>query len=163
MNEDTQTKTHCQICARPIKANTGRIAHHGYQRPGTGWQTASCDGAKQLPYEVSRDFIPVVIERYKVHAKIQEDLADEMLTDPSETITRLHQNPFSRKIETYEFAKPEGFSSYEVVNKSHKQFPYASYENEFIKQYQAHRQNVRDIQEAIGFLQRRYDDWKVAA
>jgi hypothetical protein len=47
--------THCQICARPIKANTGRIALHGYQRPGHGWQTASCYGARCQPYEVAND------------------------------------------------------------------------------------------------------------
>jgi hypothetical protein len=44
----------CQCCARRILAETGEIAHHGYQRPGTGWQTASCFGAKALPFEVDR-------------------------------------------------------------------------------------------------------------
>lgn len=49
-----QAKT-CQICGRPIFAESGVIAHHGYQRPGDGWQTASCPGARELPYEVSRE------------------------------------------------------------------------------------------------------------
>lgn len=53
---------HCQICERPIKANTGLIAHHGYQRPGDGWQTASCPGARRLPYERSADAIPPYVE-----------------------------------------------------------------------------------------------------
>lgn len=48
-------KSTCQICGRPIMAKTGRIAHHGYQRPGMGWQTSSCEGARELPFEVSRD------------------------------------------------------------------------------------------------------------
>ncbi len=43
----------CQICNRPIFAETGVIAHHGYQRPCEGWQTASCAGARHLPYEAS--------------------------------------------------------------------------------------------------------------
>lgn len=43
----------CQCCARLIKANTGRIAKHGYRRPGDGWQTASCRGAGALPFEAS--------------------------------------------------------------------------------------------------------------
>ena len=47
----------CQICDRAIKANTGVIAHHGYQRPGEGWQTASCPGARALPYEVDRTIL----------------------------------------------------------------------------------------------------------
>ena len=45
----------CQCCGRQIFAQTGTIAHHGYERPGYGWQTASCMGAKYLPFEVSRN------------------------------------------------------------------------------------------------------------
>lgn len=41
----------CQCCGRDILAETGVIAHHGYQRPGDGWQTASCFGARKLPFE----------------------------------------------------------------------------------------------------------------
>lgn len=52
--ERSRAKT-CQICERAILAETGLIAHHGYERPGDGWQTASCFGARALPFEVSRD------------------------------------------------------------------------------------------------------------
>lgn len=45
----------CQCCARKILAETGAIAHHGYERPGGGYQTKSCVGALELPFEVSRD------------------------------------------------------------------------------------------------------------
>jgi len=45
----------CQCCGRQIFAQTGTIAHHGYERPGYGWQTASCMGALYLPFEVSRN------------------------------------------------------------------------------------------------------------
>lgn len=55
----------CQCCGRGIFAQTGTIAHHGYERPGTGWQTASCMGAKHLPFEVSRDRLGDLIERLK--------------------------------------------------------------------------------------------------
>lgn len=51
---DAQRRT-CQICGRPIHAKRGRIAHHGYTRPVPGWQTGSCAGAMELPFEVSRD------------------------------------------------------------------------------------------------------------
>lgn len=52
--EDAKRRT-CQICGRPIFAETGVIAHHGYERPGDGYQTASCPGARKLPFESSRD------------------------------------------------------------------------------------------------------------
>lgn len=51
-----QNRMTCQICARDI-ATAGQphgfLAHHGYQRPGYGSQTASCPGARTLPFEVS--------------------------------------------------------------------------------------------------------------
>jgi hypothetical protein len=57
-----ETKT-CQICGRGIKMVRGHIAHHGYQRPGEGWQTASCYGARALPFEVSCDLLRGYVER----------------------------------------------------------------------------------------------------
>jgi len=44
----------CQCCGRQIFAQAGSIAHHGYERPGYGWQTASCMGAKYPPLQVDR-------------------------------------------------------------------------------------------------------------
>jgi hypothetical protein len=156
-------KNHCQICAREIKANTGLIAHHGYQRPGSGWQTASCDGAKQLPYEVSRDYIPVVIERYKMAAANQEALADEMLRTPAATITRHHMSGFTGKeTHTTDFTKPDGFDPYAAVNSGARSFSFSTYENEFVKQYEMHRSYQKDILATIEFLQKRYDDWRAA-
>lgn len=157
----TEKLTHCQICARPIKARTGIIAHHGYERPqAQGWQTASCDGARQLPYEVSRDFIPVVIERYKGHAAHQEAIADEMLRAPSDKVTRVHLNRFGRSDMTKDFEKPAVFDPYAVVNRPARAFSYNSYENEFVKQYESHRANVKEIEAAIVFLQNRFNSWK---
>ncbi|USN15220.1 hypothetical protein KIKIMORA_00740 [Brevundimonas phage vB_BpoS-Kikimora] len=53
----------CQCCARRILAETGKIAHHGYERPGGGYQTSSCIGALELPFEVSRDALGRHIEQ----------------------------------------------------------------------------------------------------
>lgn len=53
----------CQCCARKHLANRGWIAHHGYTRPYEGWQTASCMGAKYLPFEVDRQQLAELIHR----------------------------------------------------------------------------------------------------
>ena len=55
----------CQCCARQIFAEVGTIAHHGYERPGHGYQTASCMGAKFLPFEASRDRLGEMIVMLK--------------------------------------------------------------------------------------------------
>lgn len=155
MNQTNQTTT-CQICARAIKANTGIIAHHGYQRPQyQGWQTASCDGARQLPYEVSRDFIPVVIERYKMASANQEAMADEMLRTPPATITKVSMYSYQ---DNQTFDKPADFDAYETVNSgSHRP---STYESEFSRKYRAHRSNVKEIDAAIVFLNDRYNKWE---
>ena len=159
MNNSTTPTTTCQICARAIKANTGIIAHHGYQRPQyQGWQTASCDGARQLPYEVSRDYIPVVIERYKMHSANQEAMADEMLRTPPATITKFAMNSYQ---DDQTFDKPADFDAYEIVN-ADRLTGSSSYQNEYIRKYRAHRSNVKEIAAAIEFLQKRYADWRAA-
>lgn len=61
---DRATMT-CQCCARKYLANTGTIAHHAYERPGQGWQTASCMGAKYPPFEASRDRLGELVDWYR--------------------------------------------------------------------------------------------------
>lgn len=63
--DDTALRMTCQCCAKKYLANLGTVAHHGYQRPGQGWQTASCGGAKCLPFEVSRERLGEVIVSLK--------------------------------------------------------------------------------------------------
>lgn len=67
----------CQCCFRKYLANTGTIAHHGYQRPGDGYQTASCMGAKYSPLEVDRDRLGTLINALKA----QVDLMLEIRTN----------------------------------------------------------------------------------
>lgn len=77
----------CQICARAILANTGVIAHHGYQRPSQGWQTASCMGARYRPYEVACDALPPAIESVKAHITHMESVLATWTNEPPRGIT----------------------------------------------------------------------------
>lgn len=75
--------TTCQICGRAIKANTGLIAHHGYQRPYAYVQTASCFGARYRPYEAAHDAIDqylALLEKWIVDAN--EKLVDYLASPP---------------------------------------------------------------------------------
>lgn len=47
----------CQCCGRPILAETGVIAHHGFLRREPGVQTESCSGASHLPFEADRSHL----------------------------------------------------------------------------------------------------------
>lgn len=61
----------CQVCGRAILSNTGMVAHHGYERPGMGFQTDSCDGARHLPIEASTKVL-------KSHIDTQIQILDRM-------------------------------------------------------------------------------------
>lgn len=55
VNPDQQRGT-CSCCFRDTAViETGRMAHHGYQRPGDGYQSASCAGVRFPPLEVSTE------------------------------------------------------------------------------------------------------------
>lgn len=81
----------CQICARAILANTGKIAHHGYTRPGHGWQTSSCFGARFRPYEVACDALPLAIKSVEAHINRVEALLTEWLASPPAAIHCTHE------------------------------------------------------------------------
>lgn len=54
-----QLRLSCGCCFREIAVvggvPTGRMAHHGYERPGDGFQTASCPGTMFMPLETTDD------------------------------------------------------------------------------------------------------------
>ncbi len=51
----------CPCCFRMIAVVGGKMAHHGYKRPGTGWQTSSCPGIRFKPLEVSTEGLVWII------------------------------------------------------------------------------------------------------
>jgi hypothetical protein len=80
------SRTTCQICGRAIKAGNGLIAHHGYQRPGHGWQTNSCFGARYRPYEVACDALPPAIVGLGAYIARQQTTLASLLESPPATL-----------------------------------------------------------------------------
>jgi hypothetical protein len=67
----------CQVCGRGIFAEAGVIAHHGYTRPWEGVQTASCPGARELPWEVASNKLADHLRAMRDHeARTIEYIAD---------------------------------------------------------------------------------------
>lgn len=56
-----QTRGTCQCCGGDVAVVSGKVAHHGYKRPGYGWQTSSCSGARHRPYEQAHDALDRLI------------------------------------------------------------------------------------------------------
>lgn len=129
-----ESKFTCQVCGREIKAKKGIIAHHGYKRPEQGWQTDSCIGARQLPYEKSRDIIPKAIQTIQLFIKSKEYI-----------IEQVNQNKIEVPSIFNKVTKPTD-SLYEVRKKEY-----------LTKLDYGIKYAVREIER----LQKRYDDWKV--
>lgn len=86
---DAQRRT-CQICGRPIHAKRGRIAHHGYTRPVPGWQTGSCAGALELPFEVSRDALGRHIENVTADLQRTRDHLEALLAGKAQVFRTVY-------------------------------------------------------------------------
>ncbi|MFA6230916.1 MAG: hypothetical protein WC617_12220 [Rhodanobacter sp.] len=63
-NPNKVVKT-CPCCFRKIAVVRGKMAHHGYKRPGMGWQTGSCPGIRFKPLEVSNEGLVWLIGTYR--------------------------------------------------------------------------------------------------
>lgn len=106
----TDTLTHCQICGRAIKSKAGLIAHHGYRRPGDGWQTASCYGARHVPYEVGHDALDRLIA--SMPGMIAAEQASELKfrTEPPAVLKYSKRGKFGIQ-EPAEVQRPDGFDA----------------------------------------------------
>ncbi len=147
--------TTCQICGRDIKAKHGVIAHHGYQRPGSGWQTESCFGARRPPYEVSCDAIPDAIESYqRIFDKISKTFNEWKASPPHEiTVYVTDTRPGKgRQSVAKSFPRPEGFDQGKP-----SQYGYERFFHE--KQYKRER-SLAEINADIATLRKRLKDWK---
>lgn len=74
-NPDKIVKT-CSCCFRPIAMAGFTMAHHGYQRPGDGEQTASCEGIGFRPLEVSSDGLKWILGIEKTRLEVSQRAYD---------------------------------------------------------------------------------------
>lgn len=139
-------RKHCQICERAILARTGLIAHHGYERPGGGWQTPSCFGARQLPYEEDREAIPNFIAWLNLRLTEKEKECARVSGHPRVAVP----NPFPPPLRPRKDGPPykaliePGEPRYEDWRES--------YERQL-------KQQIKDIRYEIKRLEKRYADW----
>lgn len=153
--------TTCQICGRGIKASKGLIAHHGYERPGQGWQTSSCFGARWSPYEVACDALPPAIkscEGYIAQATASKNL---MMTMPPETMTIEPRKPWIGHVkqEPKIVERPEGF----VAGKRPGSWMPGTYEAAFWGQVGGYEYSIKQAQASLEHMQKRLEAWKAPA
>lgn len=84
----------CPCCFRGIAVQGNYMAHHGYQRPGYGVQTASCMGVRYKPLERSNEGLVAIVGIYKRELdKLENSLAQR------DTITKITTKNHRKKTE----------------------------------------------------------------
>ncbi len=158
----------CQICGRPILAETGVIAHHGYQRPRhvPGLQTRSCYGARELPFEKSRDILGAYLG-------IQRNALGHMVERRSQIardLVPLHfsywtgkYNHRSERIDTDVSVTKDTFAAEIAAHKPLARWAHempVSFESLKEKALRCADNEIRAQKDYITMQQKRYDEWK---
>jgi len=149
----------CQVCGRAIKASTGLIAHHGYRRPyKAGWQTASCEGARYLPYEVSCDRLREVMEIVKNFIASQEKTLATLLSTPPQTIIVYERrSSWDKEGTRKEYTKPDDFKQ-----DSYRSRIPRTYECVYADKKSDYEQTIRMAKADFSSMERRLREWKPA-
>lgn len=156
---DEADRMTCQCCWRGIFAATGMIAHHGYERPGDGWQTASCMGARHLPFEADRAQLGVLI---RILEQQRDGIAAHLAALIAETTPCTFQysvydkeirrsRPVSREITRETFAQIKA----ELANHLYSDFDDLKERN-----VSSTERNLRITREQIAECRARFDGWK---
>jgi hypothetical protein len=162
--DDDGERMTCQCCGRKILAKHGSIAHHGYERPDYGYQTASCMGAKELPFEVDRkalgrQIVSVNYMRERMQAA-RDQIADETLPVRLTWKERVF-GVRNREIKSFDFTREnfdadEGRKALRDAGRS----DYGGFDR-LLKIELANRDSaLRSIATDIKMYQERYDGWK---
>jgi hypothetical protein len=148
----------CQCCGRQIFAETGRIAHHGYQRPGWGIQTASCMGAKELPFEAGREALGrmIGVMKNQLGKLIEHKLAVEAGVEPTPYTYNIRKA--GKWVPVTIYLTQENFSEHqETIRRAAYEF------SDFfeIKQRYVERQDraITSLEDDVREQYARYDGW----
>jgi hypothetical protein len=150
----------CQCCGSKFLANTGKMAHHGYERPGYGYQTASCMGARHLPFEVDRSQLGRLIDALKEHRVRMIDHR-HALTAETVAITREWEigRWNDRKRQSFDFTR-ENFESEDGKAARKAIGFYGDFDELKTKELTHQDRRIDSISQDIKGQQSRYDGWK---
>lgn len=163
---------HCQICGRAIKTVRGfpvvavdgrgrqaadadeTIAHHGYQRPGDGWQTSSCGGARWRPYEFACDALPPAIASCRNYIENQKASLAKHISEPPESLTYQRTDGYRPVGPEYVYQRPEGFNA-----ANHPTVYQHSYVFEFDGITNRYKHRIKASEQSLQHLEKRLADW----
>lgn len=159
-----QPRMHCQACGRAILANKGLIAHHGYHRPHLqGWQTSSCMGARELPFECSRDVLGrLIVWLEKGREAIARDLADVVSeAKPAAFSWRTCRDAYDKQVITVHVTR-DTFAAVKAEH-AHAFMTHSLYDFDKVKRQHVARleSDARHVAAEIAAARARFDAWQL--
>lgn len=165
--DDTALRMTCQCCAHRYLSNTGTIAHHGYQRPGWGWQTASCIGAKHLPFEADRTQLGKLIDNLRQYKKTEINIRDRI--EKGELPIKVSYSDHSQKANPRTGKRPQieievTRETFDAQKKDHggswKWNFYGDFEDLLKRELEGRDRRIKFIAEDIKNCVARFNGWK---
>jgi hypothetical protein len=153
---------HCQVCGRDILAKTGAIAHHGYERPyGEGWQTASCYGARQLPYEADRRVLGEYIEIMRTRLESMKTVRKRIAAEEVPVQVRFKNDWRDNEDQCYAITR----QSFNDVRAKHenafRRIGWDSFDTIRDRDLGTRDQRIEWLAHDLKNQQRRFDSWKL--
>jgi hypothetical protein len=162
LQEDYEAGAHmtCQLCGRLIRSKHGVIAHHGYTRPGGGWQTSSCDGTHHSPLEVSNAHLIETIADYEKLCQ-RQTLRIESVRNEKEPVV-IHIKPHWSENRRHPYVFSFDRSTYDEVRASsegqlNSRATFEDYKDKFISVLKASLHQTKLI---LGELRERNTNWR---
>lgn len=124
-----------------VKGSSLSMVHHGYQRPGDGQQTQSCDGIRFPPYEVSKAGTQHMLDRALARVERHK--------------RALKAIPLLNELSLAQYRPNGRFEKFIVVTKSDSKW------NEALRHYTRKHENGLDqaVSDAA-FFERKVSDWR---
>lgn len=150
----------CQLCGRLIRSKHGVIAHHGYTRPGGGWQTSSCDGTHHPPLEVSNEHLIETIADYKKLCQSESSRLERVDSEQEPVVVQVkphwsedRRHPYVFKFDRNNFAEVRVASEGQLKSAA----TFDDYKDEFVSVLRAKLGQTKSILED---LRERNANWR---
>jgi hypothetical protein len=147
----------CQICGREIGTTVGLIAHHGYTRPGHGWQTSSCFGARWRAYEVACDALPPAIASVTAHRDYHQAAINNFIAEPPAKLVDVRRDAWGNVKSSTDYERPADFDPKAKMDRYDYQM---SYSKLFAGITGDHQRQIDFSNSDIKTLTKRLADWK---
>jgi hypothetical protein len=150
----------CQLCGRLIRSKHGTIAHHGYTRPGDGWQTSSCDGTHHPPFEVSNTHLIETIGDYERLCRCEALRIESVRNEEEPVVIRVQPHWSGHRRYPYEFTFDRNTfddvrASSEGLLRSNATFEY--YRDQFVSVLKA---NLEQMESLLEEMKERNANWR---